>query len=541
MQRVSGASQRVAGFGATLSLPRRVGCVLPWIRRVADEVNDTDRAVSRAISSLPPSPLDTAMKDASTAANHSLLWFTIAAVLAARRGASRKAAARGVLAIAGASLTASAVLKPLLPRRRPAAAELPAYQTLPNPPTSSSFPSGHAASAAAFATAVALESPRLGLAVAPLAASVAYSRVHVGVHWASDVVVGAAIGSGVALATRRWWPVRRTDEARARPLDAVPVLQHGKGLVIVSNQRSGDPEYDQAADIEAALPAAVVVRAEPDRDLDEQLDTAVAQQAGPVRAIGVAGGDGSVAAAAAVAGRHHLPLVVVPTGTLNHFARDVGVYDMQEAVDATGAGEAVAVDLGLIDVHPARRSGRGSDDVARTRCFLNTASLGSYPDLVRLREQWQPRWGKWPAFAAALVVVLRRAEPVEITVDGRTLSVWFLFVGNGPYHPRGMVPAWRPSLDTGLLDVRWLRADVRFSRLRAVASLLLGALGHSRVYHQREVGELDVELTVPGMLATDGEVVEEAGRFTFRVAKDHIPVYRRHEDRWTGRVRPFVG
>ena len=142
------------------------------------------------------------MKDLSAAANHSLLWFTIASVLAARRGATRKAAARGVLSIAAASFLANAVLKPLLPRRRPAASELPAYQTIANPPTSSSFPSGHSASAAAFATAVSMESPLLGLVVGPLAAAVAYSRVHVGVHWASDVVVGAAVGSGVAALTR---------------------------------------------------------------------------------------------------------------------------------------------------------------------------------------------------------------------------------------------------------------------------------------------------------------------------------------------------
>ena len=513
----------------------------PWIRRRVDQVNDVDRAVSRAISALPPSPLDTAMKNVSTAANHSLLWFAIAAILAARRGAGRKAAARGVLAIAGASATANGLLKPLLPRRRPAASELPAYQTLRNPPTSSSFPSGHAASAAAFATAVALESPKLGLAVAPLAASVAYSRVHVWVHWSSDVVAGAAVGGVVALATHRWWPVRRTDEARARPLDTVPELPGGEGLVLLSNQRSGDPEYDPAGDLEAALPAAVVLRSVPDRDLDEQLDAAVGERDDWVRAIGVAGGDGSVAAAAAVAGRRHLPLVVVPTGTLNHFARDVGVYDMQEAVDATGAGEGVAVDLGLVDVHAGRGSDPSAGGVVRQRCFLNTASIGSYPDLVRLREKWQPRWGKWPAFAAALVVVLRRSEPVQIKVDGRWLAVWFLFVGNGPYHPRGMVPAWRPSLDSGLLDVRWLRADIRFSRLRAVLALVLAALGHSRVYHQREVGVLDVELSLPGMLATDGEVVEEAGRFTFRVAERPIPVYRRHEERWRGRERPFLG
>lgn len=507
--------------------------MITWLRRGADQVHQADRAVSRAISQIGPSPLDATMKAVSAAANHSLLWFALAAAFAARRGTSRKAAFRGVLAIAGASSLANAALKPVLPRSRPAAAELPAYQTIDNPPTSSSFPSGHAASAAAFATAVAMESPRLGLAVAPLAAAVAYSRVHVGVHWTSDVVVGAAVGSGVALLTRRWWPVREADEARARPLDTVPVLPSGEGLVMVSNQRSGDPTVDPADELEKAFPAAVVVRAEPGRDIDAQLDAAITRYGDRIRAAGVAGGDGTVAAAAQVAGRRGLPLVVVPTGTLNHFARDVGVYDLQEAVDAATEGQAVAVDLAIVEVHAP--DGR----IARVRHFLNTASLGSYPDLVRLREKWQPRWGKWPAFAAALLVVLHRAEPVEIRIDGRWTSVWFLFVGNGPYYPRGMVPAWRPSLDSGLLDVRWIRADVRFSRLRTVAALLLGALGHSHVYRQRETAELDVELSVPGTLATDGEIVEEAGRYTFRVAKDPVPVYRRHEDRWKGRERPF--
>lgn len=513
--------------------------MIRWVRRGLDRIDDGDRAISRAVSGLPPSRLHTALKGLSLAADHSLLWFTIAALLAGRHGATRKAAARGLLSIGLASAAANAGFKPVMPRRRPAASGLPAYQKIANPPTSSSFPSGHAASAAAFVTAVAMESPRAGLLLAPLAASVAYSRVHVGVHWTSDVVAGAALGSGVAWATRRWWPVREQDEARARPLDTVPELPGGAGLVMVSNQRSGDANYDPADDLETAFPHAVVVRAEPDRDLDEQLDEAVEAAGDAVLAIGVAGGDGTVAAAAAVAGRRGLPMVVVPTGTLNHFARDVGVYDLQEAVDATGAGQAVAVDLALVDVHPGRGADPETETVVRTRCFLNTASLGSYPDLVRLREQWEPRWGKWPAFAAALIVVLHRAEAVEVRIEGRWTKVWFLFVGNGPYHPRGMVPAWRPALDSGLLDVRWLRADIRFSRLRAVAALLFGALGHSRVYGQREVAEFDVELSVPGMLATDGEVVETAGRYTFHVAKDPIPVYRRHEDRWTGRARPY--
>ena len=201
-------------------------------------------------------------------------------------------------------------------------------------------------------------------------------------------------------------------------------------------------------------------------------------------------------------------------------------------------GEAVAVDLGVVDVHPPTGS---TDAVVRTRTFLNTASIGSYPDLVRLREQWQPRWGKWPAFVAALVVVLHRAEPVRVRFLGSGARC-----GSSSSATARTTPAVRSRrggrrLDSQLLDVRWLRADVRFSRLRVAAALMLGALGHSRVYGQREVPELDVELMVPGMLATDGEVVETSGRYTFRVAAGSIPVYRRDERHWQGRPRPFVG
>ena len=522
-----------------------------WYRRAAGRsrhlseglatVSAADRAITATIAARPPNRLDPGLRRLSRAADHSVLWMGVAALLAVRRGVGRKAAMRGLLSIALSSATANALLKPMLPRRRPAAAELPGFRALPDPPRSSSFPSGHAASAAAFATAVAMEYPKAAPLIVPLAGAVGYSRVHVGVHWASDVLAGAAIGTGVAWATRRWWPVRESDEARARPIDTVPVLPEGDGLVIVCNPFSGPPDYDASEDVRTRLPAAHHLVVTKGVDVDEQLEKAIVERGSWVRAIGVAGGDGTVATAAAVADRRGLPLVVVPAGTLNHFARDVGIYDTQEAVDATRAGEAVAVDLALVEAHPGRDDDPENPEVISTRYFLNTASIGSYPELVRLREKWQPRWGKWPAFAAALVTVLHRSERVAVRIDDRWQAVWFLFVGNGPYHPRGAVPAWRPSLDTGLLDVRWLRADVRFSRLRVLFALIFGALGHSRVYTQREVAELEVELREPSVLATDGELVEEAGRYTFRVAPNPIPIYRRDEERWTGRSRPFQG
>lgn len=501
-----------------------------WVRGHVRRVGRADRAVTRAIAGLPESRADRGLLWLTSSANHSMLWLLSATLLSTRAGTPRRAAVRGVMAVAGASFTVNAVLKPIFARRRPAADVLPPYRRLVPVPSSSSFPSGHSAAAAAFVTAVALESPRTAVVLAPVAAGVAYSRVHTGAHWGSDVLVGLAVGSGVALATRRWWPVRESDEARAAIREA-PMLPDGKGLVMLVNPASGDANYDPMTELAELLPAAVLVRTEPDRDLGEQLESVLAASTAPVLALGVAGGDGTVAAVAAAALRHDLPLAVAPTGTLNHFARDLGVYDLREVSDATATGEAVGVDIVRVDYTD------GASE--HTRVLINTASLGAYPDLVRRREQWQRRWGKWPAFVAALAVTLRRSQPLEIDLDGHRRTVWFVFVGNGTYHPRGAVPAFRDSLDSGLLDVRWLRADVAFSRTRAAFALLSSTIGRSRVYGEHRTSDLVVRLPTPERLATDGEVAGAATRLRFSVA-GRLTVYRRDESNplWAHRVRP---
>lgn len=482
-----------------------------WLGRVAHRVDQFDRRLTRRIGRLPRSPADGGLREITRMADHSLLWFTIAAVLASRRGVNRRAAVRGVLAIGGASFTANVLGKPLLPRRRPAADALPAWRTLPDPPTSSSFPSGHAASAAAFCAAVALECPRAGAALLPLAATVAYSRVHVGVHWPSDVLGGVTIGTAVALGTLRWWPHRPLLPAQARPQARTTALPGGKSLIVVTNPRSGMPAVDPTAEIGHLLPAARTVTMA--GDVARQLDAAID---GNTRAVGVAGGDGSVAAVAAAAAERGLPLAVLPTGTLNHFARDVGVESPAAAAAALAAGRAVAVDLAAVTVDGTER-----------RALVNTASLGGYPDLVRLRERWRPRIGKWPAAALALVRVLAAAKPLTLDVDGRPVAAWLLFVGNGPYEPRGMAPAWRPALDSGLLDIRYIRADVQLSRTRFALAALTGTLRRSRVYVQRESPEVRVGVHGPPVaLATDGEVCLQGNTFEFTICPARLVVYR---------------
>src|SRR6185436_5127021 len=136
----------------------------------------------------------------SNAATYSRLWLGVAAVLAVlggRRG--RRAALEGVLAIGVTSATVNLGMKPLAQRERPDRAGHAVFAARRVPmPESDSFPSGHAASAFAFSYAVGRHLPELAVPIRLLAGAVAYSRVHIGVHYPGDVAVGSMIGSGIA-------------------------------------------------------------------------------------------------------------------------------------------------------------------------------------------------------------------------------------------------------------------------------------------------------------------------------------------------------
>ncbi|MBM4729591.1 glycerophosphatase [Prescottella equi] len=470
----------------------------------------------RLSADLPPSGFDGGLRTLSNAANHSVLWMGVAAGMGLAGGRARRAAVRGVLAVAGASALSNAVLKPVFPRRRPPAGtpEFTVRRGLPAP-RSSSFPSGHSASAAAFATAVALEYPAAGVALAPLAAAVAYSRVHTGVHWPSDIAVGAGVGAAVALATRRWWAVRDEEPATLGPDRTTQALVEGDGMVVFVNPGSGSDDDAVRTEVEQALPKARIVEFDGDRDFAAQIDEIVAARS--PKALGVCGGDGTVVTVAAAAVRHDLPLAVFPGGTLNHFARDAGVGDVASTAAAIADGSAELVDLGRIRV-----------DGGEEATFVNTASLGGYPDSVRLRERWQPRLGKWPAAALAMARVLKSAQPLKVTIDGAEHAIWMLFVGNGRYTPSDQVPMSRPEIHRGTLDVRYLLADHRLSRIRLVAAALTGTLGTSPTYAHRNAPSVSIEIDGdPVALATDGEVVADGRRFEFRSEPRRVVLYRR--------------
>jgi membrane-associated phospholipid phosphatase len=170
-----------------------------WLR----DAERVDLAVYAAIARTPTPALDAAMSRLTRAADYSRLWLAAAAILATSGGRRGRSAAWSGLASVGVSAAVvNLVLKPLGGRRRPdrVADQVPlARQT--RMPISTSFPSGHSAAAFAFATGVDHVVPAASIPLQGLAALVAYSRVHTGVHYPGDVIAGALAGTILARLT----------------------------------------------------------------------------------------------------------------------------------------------------------------------------------------------------------------------------------------------------------------------------------------------------------------------------------------------------
>ncbi|WP_144672357.1 bifunctional phosphatase PAP2/diacylglycerol kinase family protein [Arthrobacter sp. U41] len=490
------------------------------LRKAPGRFKKIDRKLVGAVSGLPGGGHDDFFRRLSAAANKGKLWIGIAAVMALFPGRTRRAAVHGLLAQAVASAVTNVGFKTLLPRARPLPEHLPAFRFVHPQPTSSSMPSGHSASAVAFAVGAGLVRPALGAALAPLAAGVAYSRVHTGAHWPSDVFFGSAIGAGAAMVTRKWWPVRPPFPEVRRSTVAAAKLPDGEGLGIAVNTLGGAYAEETAAALQKVFPKAYIKEISPDEDVAEEISR-VAGRPGVV-ALGVWGGDGTVGTAAATAVEHSLPLLVLPGGTLNHFARDAGTPTLAAAVEAASRGEAARADLGLVAVERGLPDGPEMLHLA----MLNTASIGLYPNLVRRRELLQPALGKPVAGVVAMLRTFAAGTPTTLVVDGVRHKLWILYVGRGRYYPRDHAPLVRPVLDDGVFDLRLITADESFARLRLLWSVLTGTVATSRITHLSETSSIRVE---PGdtsmVLAVDGEVMPGVRGVEFSVLPRALTYY----------------
>ena len=226
--------------------------------------------------------------------------------------------------------------------------------------------------------------------------------------------------------------------------------------------------------------------------------------------IVAAGGDGTVSAVASALAGSDVPLALLPTGTLNHFARDVGLpAELADCVRVAVAGNTKAVDVGEVN----------------GRVFINNASIGLYPAIVRRREKQQRRLGrgKWHAMLWAMHTVLR-SHPflyLAIELDGvsQQRRTPFVFVGNNEYLMEGFTMGLRERLDSGVLSVYLSHRRGRIGLLLLALRALFGRLQQAKDFEAANVSELRIESHRHKRLlvATDGEVSALDMPLEFRV------------------------
>jgi diacylglycerol kinase family enzyme len=230
------------------------------------------------------------------------------------------------------------------------------------------------------------------------------------------------------------------------------------------------------------------------------------------------GGDGTInCGASAVVGRG-IPLGVLPLGTLNHFAKDLGIpLDLDEAVKVVLDGVVCKVDVGEVN----------------GQIFLNNSSLGAYPAIVRLREKYRASFrGKWIAALWAGLTVLRRRPfmGVRIVVEGEAIirRTPLVLVGNNEYKMAGIHAASRESLARGRLALYVLNAEQRPGLLRLGWQVLLKGAERVKEVDLITVEEATVETRRRRLqVAADGEVFTLDAPLSYRIRpgamRVHVP------------------
>jgi diacylglycerol kinase family enzyme len=285
----------------------------------------------------------------------------------------------------------------------------------------------------------------------------------------------------------------------------------GAPITVIVNGRAGLGRGPAKTDDIAALFRAVgaearVLRARSGSELRSLAEQA-ARERPPV--IVACGGDGTMNTIASVLAETDIVLGVLPLGTLNHFARDLGIpLDPQAAARTIVEGHTAQVDLGEVN----------------GRIFVNNSSLGLYPKIVRSRENWRKRLGlgKWTALAWATLTVLRRSPFVSVRLrldDGEhEYRAPFVFVGNNEYIMEGFGIGRRERLDGGQLSLYVTHRRGRWALIGLALRALFGRLHQAEDFDARIVQGIDIESRRKWLrVAMDGEVTTMATPLHYRI------------------------
>ncbi|HUG51955.1 MAG TPA: diacylglycerol kinase family protein [Vicinamibacteria bacterium] len=228
------------------------------------------------------------------------------------------------------------------------------------------------------------------------------------------------------------------------------------------------------------------------------------------------GGDGTMSAGAGALAGTGKPMGLLPLGTLNHFARDLGVpSSLEDAVRTVARGTVREVDVGE----------------ANGRVFVNNSSIGLYPVAVSLRDAWMERYSthKWVAMGRAALHTLRRFPVVRVTLrvleGGLVVTTPMVFIGNNRYETRLFSLGRRASLDQGELWVYLARDAGRLGLLRLGLNALIGRLDDVRDFLGLALPEMQVEDRRRVLeVAFDGEVCQMAPPLHYRIRRRTLRV-----------------
>lgn len=242
-------------------------------------------------------------------------------------------------------------------------------------------------------------------------------------------------------------------------------------IAVVRNPNSGTA-LDSAA-LTAALDGAGIRAEILDIPDDADFDPWIDRVTGTYDVIAASGGDGTVSSVAAAVARANKTLAVIPSGTLNHFAKDAGIpTDLEPAVAVLRDGIVRAVDVGFVN----------------DRFFLNNVSIGSYPRMVHEREELESD-GRSRRVAGIAAVAKTwwnlRSVTAAITIDGRNLvrRSPFIVIGNGSYVLSGFDLGKRENLSAHTLS---LYVAPHAGRLAAMSIPFRALLGRLERYEQFE-------------------------------------------------------
>jgi diacylglycerol kinase family enzyme len=253
------------------------------------------------------------------------------------------------------------------------------------------------------------------------------------------------------------------------------------------------------------LPDAQVHVLDTNDDVGNLVREFLAQGANCVAALG---GDGTMNSVAASLIDTGTPLGVIPGGTLNHFARDVGVgRDVPAALDILAAGHTTDVDVATVN----------------DKLILNNSSIGLYPQMVQLRERYERRLGKWRAMLRAGMLVLRDARSMTVTVnDGSTthrVRTYLVFIGNNQYEVNLLHLGRRQRLDGGELSCFIVEVPTRVRLAPAVFTFLRDRELDERMLATFTVSRLTVTpVRNPEVnVSADGEVFRLRSPLEYRI------------------------